>query len=452
MKIKVSIIIRTYNEEDWIRHCLESLQRQSEKNFEIIIVDNESKDNTLKIAKSFNIKKIYKIKKYLPGKSLNIGCANAKGEFLVFLSSHCLPENKDWLKNLLKNFKNKKVAGVYGKQSPLKFSGPKDIRDLYITFGNEKKIQKKDYFFHNANSAIRRELWKKNKFNEKLTNIEDREWGKRIIQSKYWLIYEPKANVFHYHGIHHGSNSRRLQTTIDVINKIEDNKLLSILPSSLRPENINLLIIIQFSNYEKKEIHNKTFISLTKYIEEFRKNPNVIFIKPKNFPISLVPKNYSLLNAREKNFDLSSTLKKCIKKSISQNFYSDFVLYLNADYIFRSKNFFKKILDRACSGSYDSLVPAFKNYSTNIFYDNDSSSYKIYGSNLKNRKRKTPIYSSVYGVGCITKTKIVTQGMLISSKNIGLVPIKNKIDTLRLSDFESKNYDLINNLYNEKKK
>jgi hypothetical protein len=186
-------------------------------------------------------------------------------------------------------------------------------------------------------------------------------------------------------------------------------------------------------------------------------DPYYLYWKAKKFGIQSnfiklsAETNFSVINFIKKKIDQILD-KKCIKKSISQNFYSDFVLYLNADYIFRSKNFFKKILDRACSGSYDSLVPAFKNYSTNIFYDNDSSSYKIYGSDLKNRKRKTPIYSSVYGVGCITKTKIVSQGMLISSKNIGLVPIKNKIDTLRLSDFESKNYDLINNLYNEKKK
>ena len=54
MKVTASIIIRTYNEEDWIGHCLTSIQNQKFKNYEIIIVDNFSKDNTVKIAKSFN--------------------------------------------------------------------------------------------------------------------------------------------------------------------------------------------------------------------------------------------------------------------------------------------------------------------------------------------------------------------------------------------------------------
>ena len=238
MNPSISVISPVYNTGKHVEKCIKSIIKQSFTDWELILVNDCSPDKSVNIINKYvekydNIHLINHENNKGVDQARHTGINASKGEFLVFLSSHCLPENKDWLKNLLRNFKNKKVAGVYGKQSPLRFSTPKDIRDLYITFGNEKKIQKKDYFFHNANSAIRREQWKKNKFNEKLTNIEDREWGKRIIQNKYWLIYEPKANVFHYHGIHHGSNSRRLQTTIDVINKIEDNKLLSILPSSL---------------------------------------------------------------------------------------------------------------------------------------------------------------------------------------------------------------------------
>lgn len=451
MKIKASIIIRTCNEEDWIRHCLQMLRKQSEEKYEIIIVDNNSTDNTIHIAKSFKIKKIYRINKYFPGKSLNIGCQNADGEFLVFLSSHCIPENENWLKNILINFKNTKVAGVYGRQSPIKFSRPKDIRDLYITFGIEKKIQKKDHFFHNANSAIRKKIWEKIPFNEKLTNIEDRDWAKKIIKKNYWIIYEPKANVFHYHGIHHDSDPKRLKKTIEVINKIENNMLPNLLPTSLKPENINLQIIIHLSKYEKKQIQNQSFLRLTSYINDFKKNVRIMFIKPKEFPKSLIPENYSIFNINKKKFDLSKTLIKCIKKSSNNNFYSDFVLYLNADYIFRPKYFFENMLKKICYGGYDCLIPATRNYSTNIVYNKNFESFQIYGSDLKNRNVKSPVYSSLYGLGCITKTKIVSKGMLISQKNIGVVTISNKIYTIRLSDFTTKNFDSFIKLFNEKK-
>ena len=67
----VSIIIRSKNEEKWISHCLTMIHKQSYKNFEIILVDNLSTDNTIKIAKRFNVKKIIKIKNFLPGKAIN---------------------------------------------------------------------------------------------------------------------------------------------------------------------------------------------------------------------------------------------------------------------------------------------------------------------------------------------------------------------------------------------
>ena len=50
------------------------------------------------------------------------------------------------IKNLVKNFKFKSVAGVYGKQEPLDISKPDDVRDLIYLFGKDRKIQSKDPF------------------------------------------------------------------------------------------------------------------------------------------------------------------------------------------------------------------------------------------------------------------------------------------------------------------
>ena len=57
----VSIIIRTKNEERWISSCLNEVFKQSYKNFEVIIVDNESTDKTVTIAGQYPIKKITNI-------------------------------------------------------------------------------------------------------------------------------------------------------------------------------------------------------------------------------------------------------------------------------------------------------------------------------------------------------------------------------------------------------
>ena len=106
----VSLIIRSKNEEKWIKLSLESIFSQTIKNLEVILVDNNSNDNTVKIAKSYGVKKISKIKKFVPGIALNKGCNLAVGKYLVFLSAHCIPENKYWLKNLISKIdENKKI-------------------------------------------------------------------------------------------------------------------------------------------------------------------------------------------------------------------------------------------------------------------------------------------------------------------------------------------------------
>ena len=105
----VSVIVRAFNEERWIAHSLHALLSQEFDNFEIIIVDNNSTDFTVDIAKRFPIKKIVMIDKFLPGKALNDGIRESSGEFIVCVSAHCIPKDKYWLKNLHKHFDGNKL-------------------------------------------------------------------------------------------------------------------------------------------------------------------------------------------------------------------------------------------------------------------------------------------------------------------------------------------------------
>ena len=153
MKDLVSIIIRSKDEEKWIGSCLKSIFNQNYNNFEVILVDNYSKDKTISIAKKFNIK-IIKIKKFLPGKAINKGIRLSKGNIIVCISAHCIPTNKYWLRNLIKGLKKKDVGAIYGRQEPFSFSNPLDKRDLLITFGLDKKIQRNSISLNSDNLAI----------------------------------------------------------------------------------------------------------------------------------------------------------------------------------------------------------------------------------------------------------------------------------------------------------
>ena len=89
-----------------VKSVFRKVSSQNYKNFEIIIVDNQSKDKTLKIAKKYNVK-ILKIRKFFPGKAINMGIDKSKGEIIICLSAHCIPLDNFWLNNLIKDLKKK---------------------------------------------------------------------------------------------------------------------------------------------------------------------------------------------------------------------------------------------------------------------------------------------------------------------------------------------------------
>tara|TARA_Y100000310_G_scaffold303417_1_gene341736 strand:- start:195 stop:554 length:360 start_codon:yes stop_codon:yes gene_type:complete len=81
----VSITIPTFNSESTLESTLESVVNQDYDNYEIILIDKESKDRTLEIAKRFNCKIFNDTGKLLG--SRYIGVKESKGEFIVLLDS-----------------------------------------------------------------------------------------------------------------------------------------------------------------------------------------------------------------------------------------------------------------------------------------------------------------------------------------------------------------------------
>ena len=86
--IKFSIIIPTYNSEKYIENCLEKILKQTYKNIEIIVVDDCSTDDTVKVLEKYENIKIYKTKENSrQGAARNIGLEHVKGDYILFIDS-----------------------------------------------------------------------------------------------------------------------------------------------------------------------------------------------------------------------------------------------------------------------------------------------------------------------------------------------------------------------------
>ena len=107
---KVSIIMPTYNREKIIKKAIKSVVEQSEKDIELIIVDDGSTDNTDEVVKNFNDSRIkyYKRKNHGIGASRNFGLEKATGEYITFLDSDDYLDN-DFVKKMYSEIKKKKL-------------------------------------------------------------------------------------------------------------------------------------------------------------------------------------------------------------------------------------------------------------------------------------------------------------------------------------------------------
>ena len=106
---KVSFILPTYNAGDLFDECLNSIVKQdySKNLFEILVIDGNSTDSTLKIAKKYNANKFRIEEKGRP-----MGIRKAKGEIICFIDQDNILPNKNWLKNMIEPFNEDDIFAV----------------------------------------------------------------------------------------------------------------------------------------------------------------------------------------------------------------------------------------------------------------------------------------------------------------------------------------------------
>ena len=198
----ISIVIRTLNEAKYLPDLLESVFAQEIGNatVEVIVVDSGSTDGTQEIAERFGCKMLTLRKdQFSFGRSLNIGCEAARGQVLVFISGHCIPVGKHWLKNLVAPIEEGQVSYSYGRQT----GGPNTFLSEEAVFSKgfpvNSQVPQDGFFCNNANAALDRMVWEKHKFDETLTGLEDMALAKKVLEDDGRVGYVADAHVIHNH-------------------------------------------------------------------------------------------------------------------------------------------------------------------------------------------------------------------------------------------------------------
>ena len=196
---KVSVIIPTYNREDYISETIQSVLEQTYKDFEIIVVDDGSSDNTKKNLEKFE-KRIKLIIQTNSERAIarNNGVKNSSGEYLAFVDSDDI-WIKDKLEKQVKILDNdKKTILVYGQSQRIDKSSnqiktAKRQKEGYSGNIFEKLLYRN--FIVSATPVIRRGTFEKTQgFETRYVPYEDWEfWLRLSLLGKFYFINKPLA-------------------------------------------------------------------------------------------------------------------------------------------------------------------------------------------------------------------------------------------------------------------
>jgi len=206
------VVIRTKNESSHIADVLGALSQQAYKNFEVVVVDSGSKDNTLEQVNSFVGKLNIKVLRIKPEDfsypyALNYGIEQSNAtKYVVIISGHSIPVSTTWLQDGIDSLNaGDKIAGVYGYMKPLPDGSFWDrvVMSYWGPFFRGKRTAIRHMsmgVLGFTNAIIRKDLWEQRKFNEAYgAGGEDGEWAGYWISKGYAVVRDSRFTVMHSH-------------------------------------------------------------------------------------------------------------------------------------------------------------------------------------------------------------------------------------------------------------
>lgn len=200
--MRLSIVIRTLNEARHLGDLLQmvALQDVPLSEVETLVIDSGSTDATLAIAARHGCRILHIAKAdFSFGRSLNRAAEAATGAVLVFISGHCVPTGRDWLRRLCAPVLAGQVAYSYGRQIGDDDSNYSERRIFAKYFPATSQLPQKGFFCNNANAALARAVWQDHRFDEDLTGLEDMELARRLVSARMAIGYVAEATIYHHH-------------------------------------------------------------------------------------------------------------------------------------------------------------------------------------------------------------------------------------------------------------
>ena len=228
----ISVIIITYNMGHLISHALDSLRNQTRKDFEIIVVDNHSTDNTIQVINKYQDLKLSFLQITNNGilsKSRNLGIRNAKGNWIAFLDADDYWSN-DKIEKLYQCI-NKSELNVVAISHGFEIKDIQKNKSFYKTPKIEHDLTRqlilgKNPFALTATTVRTRSLIEAGGFSEykDYRTVEDYElWIRLSKLGEFKCLDENLATIV----LHEGNYSKKADVQMKALDTLKDFYILS---------------------------------------------------------------------------------------------------------------------------------------------------------------------------------------------------------------------------------
>ena len=196
----ISVIIPNYQGGATIGKCLEAAFASKYRNFEVIVVDDCSKDNSVEVIKKFPCKLIRLESHSGAAHARNVGAAHSNGDILFFTDADCLlQENTLSLVNqaISSAGPNIVIGGTYTR-IPHDKNFFSRFQSVFVNYSETKQVERPDYIATHAMAIDVRSFRKSGGFTDKfLPILEDVDFSHRLRQAGYRLAMDPAIQVQH---------------------------------------------------------------------------------------------------------------------------------------------------------------------------------------------------------------------------------------------------------------